>query len=92
MEVKNANGTSGRRCKCCNSWKGHWEKITDEGAYTCSRKGCSNRVAVGAHVIRRTDSSWRIVPLCHECNKRDDWMELNKGILTVSAEHFSCER
>jgi hypothetical protein len=91
MEVKNISGTSGRKCDCCDSWKGHWEKITNEKARACSRKGCSNRATVGAHVMRTADSTWRIVPLCHECNKRRDWMELNRGTQTVSAAHFSCE-
>lgn len=93
MEVKNVSGTSGRKCNCCNSWKGHWEKMTKEKAVSCSRKGCTNKATVGAHIIRKApDSTWRIVPFCHECNKRNGVMELNKGIRTVSAQHFSCER
>lgn len=92
MEVKNINGTSGRRCECCDSWKGHWEKITDENAGICSRRGCSNKATKGAHVMRTTNQEWRIVPLCHTCNMIfDEWFDLKKGVKTVSADHYSCE-
>jgi len=93
MIVRNITGTRDRSCNCCNTWKGHWEKMHNKNARNCSRKGCSNKADVGAHVVRTIDSTWRIVPLCHKCNRisANEWFELNKGVQTVSADHFSCE-
>lgn len=92
MEVKVIHRTTGRACECCSSWLKHWEKLTREEVGTCRTKGCTNPAKLGATVKRKTgDDTWRIVPLCHECNKTTDWITLNKNTTTASAEQFSCQ-
>lgn len=90
MEVRNINKTTGRKCECCSSWLGHWEKVMGESASICKAKNCTNSANVGAHVTRKINGDWRIVPFCYSCNKRTGWIELNKNTKTVSASHFSC--
>ncbi|MEP2737693.1 hypothetical protein [Ekhidna sp.] len=87
MEVKVIHRNSARACECCSSWLKHWEKITKEDVGTCRTKSCTNPSKVGAHVKRKSgDNTWRIVPLCHDCNKRTDWITLNKHTTSAPAE------
>lgn len=92
MEVKVIHKSHGRPCECCSSWLKHWERITHEDVGTCRAKGCTNPAKVGATVKRKTgDNTWRIVPLCLEHNKSDEFITLNKHTTTASAEQHSCE-
>ena len=85
MWVKNVNGTSQNTCKC-GSWLDHWKKFSGKTAQYCSEKTCTNKPEVGAHVQKNTsDSSWYIVPLCNEHNRKTSSLELVDSVQLVSA-------
>jgi hypothetical protein len=69
MRIRNINGTSDNTCKC-GSWLQHWEKFSGQDVTYCPVGGCLEKVAVGAHVQKdsNTDSSWYIFPLCKKHN------------------------
>ena len=72
-EVKNINDTGDLTCKC-DSWLNHWEKFSSKKVSTCSALHCTNKVDVGAHVIKCNSNSKEhyIVPLCHHHNQLDN--------------------
>lgn len=80
MKVKNINGTSKNTCYC-GSWLQHWRNVSGQIATICRAKGCSNSVAVGAHVQKDVsyDSSWYIVPFCTTHNLMTGSIELVDG-------------
>lgn len=56
----------------------------------CSIVGCSNGVAVGAHVVavnidRGSNFQHWIVPLCHGCNMSADDLVLDSRVALISA-------
>jgi hypothetical protein len=72
MLVKNLNGIP-RDAGAGNDWLAHWEKFSGQTAYQCFVKGCTNRLSVGGHVQKdsATDTSWYVVPLCDDCNRKE---------------------
>lgn len=60
----------------------------------CSVRGCSNKATVGGHVkkislgISRAIpgfNDWYIVPLCEQCNQRDDEFDIDDSVSFASA-------
>ncbi len=87
MWVHNLNGTSQHKCKCAN-WLQHWANVSGRKLpKDCSKKGCTNGAAVGAHVQKkRGNDCWYIVPLCRSCNQGGDKdFEIQESVLLVSA-------
>ena len=89
--VYNADGTSGRKCKCLDrdkSWLAHWERGTNSVRDKCCAKGCGDYAAVGAHVKHPDDlrEIW-IVPFCQWHNKRpiNLGIELKWGVVLCGA-------
>ena len=71
MRVKNLNGVPSNKCSS-SSWLAHWEKLSGQNAYMCFAKGCINTPSVGGQVQKDspTDTSWYVIPLCEDCNKK----------------------
>jgi len=91
--VYNADGTSGRKCKCSDrdkSWIAHWMRGTNSvnRPDKCFAKGCGSEAAVGAHVQHPDDlrEIW-IVPFCQWHNKRPSYeaIELKWDVLLCGA-------
>ena len=90
--VYNADGTSGRKCKCLDrdkSWLAHWVRGTNTDLPDkCCAKGCGAYVEVGAHVKHPDDlrEIW-IVPFCQWHNKRPSYLgiELKWGVQLCGA-------
>ena len=80
--VYNADGTSGRKCKCLDkdkSWLAHWVRGTGLALpLKCCAKGCGAYVEVGAHVQHPDDlrEIW-IVPFCQWHNKRPSYLQID---------------
>jgi len=69
---KTGNDTSP---KGYTSWRNYWEKQTDTKQNICSKIGCDRTENIdGVHVQKANsrDKKYYIVPLCHECNERED--------------------
>ena len=88
----NKCGTSTRTCQC-GTWKQHW--INDSGKSwpkDCSKKGCTEKPILGAHVYNNKVPGEKIVPFCDSCNKLESKFSLNVGVTLVSAnKRNSCE-
>lgn len=86
MEVKNVNGTAGRRCKC-GSWIEHWQNYSQRHANTCSAVGCNESTPLGAHVKKcnSLDNKEYIVPFCQKHNKTEGCIELVKDTVLAPA-------
>jgi len=59
----------------------------------CKVKGCTNEVVVGAHVKKvklraNQDPSWYIIPMCAECDKREDEFELNTDAFPIKIRNI----
>ncbi|WII73405.1 hypothetical protein QJS83_05920 [Bdellovibrio sp. 22V] len=70
---KNKGGTANRSCAKCGSWRDHWQKkaLVVWPIY-CAVQGCTSRAMLGAHVHNKEISGERIIPMCHECNTKDE--------------------
>ena len=90
---KNKKGTGDRICKC-GSWKNHWINYSGQSwPIYCSCKDCYNKATLGAHLINDFVNGEFIVPLCNECNSRNDAFELKVGTIIVSANRSkTCDR
>lgn len=93
---KNKNHTSDRACRC-GSWKNHWMNYSGKvWPLYCSTEGCYNRATLGGHIYQTglyADRSEYIVPICQECNHRQDEFKLKPGTELVSAnKSLTCER
>ena len=81
----NKNGTANRACKC-GTWKKHWINFANKTwPATCSVKGCTNPPALGAHVINRSVSGEKIIPMCSSCNGLNYAFDLDGGVTLPSA-------
>jgi len=79
----NVKGSGGKTCPC-GTWKAHWLKHSGKSwpSY-CSVGGCLNSAVLGAHVKNSGVTGNRIVPMCDDCNKREDTFNLT-GTLTYA--------
>ena len=79
LAIRNATGTSGDRCGC-GGWLTHWKKHARSQRRICAVVGCSNEAQHGAHVEvvdrRRRIEGLHIVPLCSQCNHRENTRQM----------------
>jgi len=81
----NKGGTSARSCNC-GTWKQHWINFAKkQWPATCSVQGCSNAPTLGAHVINKSVTGERIVPMCDSCNGLSSTFTLKGSISVPSA-------
>ena len=77
VKIKNANGTSQRKC-ACGSWLDHWKKFSQKNPGVCSVSGCGKIATLGAHVVRplAKNEAYKttpyIVPMCSHHNSQQD--------------------
>lgn len=84
----NKNATSNRTCTC-GTWKQHWINFSNkEWPKSCSVKGCTNNATLGAHVINKTVSGEKIVPMCSSCNSQSYEFSL-KGATGIPSANIS---
>lgn len=89
----NKGGTSERSC-VCGTWKQHWINLSKKSwPSMCSVEGCSSAPTLGGHVINKSVSGERIVPLCDSCNKITGTFTLKGGVNVPSANRAeTCEK
>lgn len=89
----NKKGTSDRGCRC-GTWKDHWMNYAKQAwPSSCSVDGCAQKPTLGGHVINKSVTGERIVPLCDSCNKRSDEFALKEGVTVTNAnKQETCER
>lgn len=81
----NKGGTGGRNCSC-GTWKQHWLNYSGKSwPASCSVNGCSSSPTLGAHIINKTVTGERIVPMCSSCNGLDNEFDLKGGVTLVNA-------
>lgn len=94
--VRNVIGSSEYPNECCDSWLDHCRRAaTSLPPLFCSAVGCGKVAALGGHVImvRNPDRSWRIVPLCDDCNGLERAYEIYAHVQLVPATRLrSCRR
>jgi hypothetical protein len=64
-----------------------WESKTGQKANECKSLLCNAKWdLVGAHVIKAGsfDGKWYIIPLCKECNKRNDEFYVDGVLVPVN--------
>lgn len=78
VTVKNLHGTSDNNPPDgYDSFQSFWEDETGRKFGFCSCSSCINDATCGAHVKKVFGGNeWYIVPLCDECNKKDDDFEV----------------
>lgn len=89
ITVKNIKGSSKEKYKNqprkYSSWLNYWEDNSPHVLPTCcSCDACNNNVEVGAHVMKEGVSysnEWYIVPLCQECNMKDEFFKVDEDYL-----------
>lgn len=77
--VQNINGSAERWPKCskCGAWIDHYAngvKSSLLDSLCCARCGRVSDKLDGAHVVLHSEPHGKvyIIPLCHECNTKDD--------------------
>lgn len=86
VEVQNINGTSKDRyshSKGSDPWIKYWDKKSEYGLpIFCACEDCYQMAKVGAHVMKTSGShEWYIVPLCYECNKKEEPFNVDEDLL-----------
>lgn len=89
IKVKNVNGSSRYVSpQGYDTWLDYWEVKSGKTAWMCSATNChklGRSKLVGAHVrkVDSTDNCWYIVPLCRECNNRNDEFYVDETLVPV---------
>lgn len=94
VEVKNIKGSSNDRYsnpKGYASWLEYWKTKSDYYLPSyCTCETCTNKVNVGAHVMKTSNSNkWYIVPLCYACNNKNEPFNVDEDYLVPVSDNNS---
>ena len=84
MLAQNLKGTGDKKCNC-DSWAHHYVRGGGNWPETCRRVGCTEKAAVGAHILVSVLTGTWIAPLCNACNKIEGRFEIYSQTKLVSA-------